>query len=86
MIRISDFIGGELKHVHFLNLAEYVSGRLFSVWIASKVDVFSPFLSLFALDEIHVFFDVATSRQGSRVTTLHTGIGWGNPTTLSMCS
>ena len=46
MIRISDFIGGELKHVHFLNLAEYVSGRLFSVWIASKVDVFSPFLSL----------------------------------------
>ena len=39
----------------FLNLAEYVSGRLLSVWIASKVDVLSPFLSLFALDEIHVF-------------------------------
>ena len=46
---MSDF-NGELKHVHLFNLAEYVSGRLFSVWIASKVDVFSPFLSLFALD------------------------------------
>ena len=43
----------------FTSIAEYVSGRsffpTFSVWIASKVDVFSPFLAFLALDERCVF-------------------------------
>ena len=45
--------------IFFIAESEYVSGRsffpTFSVWIASKVDVFSPFLAFFALDERCVF-------------------------------
>ncbi len=91
MSQISDFIG-ELKHVDFFHSRIRICFRSFvfsNILCLDRIKgwcVF-PLSRIFCFGWKMCFYDLATHRQVYRVTTtLHMGIGWGNPITLSMCS